>query len=148
MTGGILIHSIRSRFRCNQFFGSVILLWFLDRILSRDESLRRAYLETPITSLFISEPRLNLTTDARIWRALTAGYVQSGQTGGANFCFVQGHEARTDPKSEIKSCHAFFPTSALSSGALRMTADREASRLICRPFLELGKLTSKVGIAG
>jgi len=43
---------------------------------------------------------------------------------------VQGHEARTDPKSEIKSCHAFFPTSALSSGALRMTADREAIRLM------------------
>jgi hypothetical protein len=77
-----------------------------------------------------------LTTDARIWRALTAEYVQSGQTGGANFCFVQGHEARTDPKSEIKSCHAFFPTSALSSGALRMTTDREAIRLICQPFLE------------
>src|ERR1700704_2317923 len=89
-----------------------------------------------------------LTTDARIWRAPTAGYVQSGQTGGANFCFVQGHEARTHPKSEIRSCHAFFPTSALSSGALRMTADREAIRLICQLLSELGKLTTKVGIAG
>jgi hypothetical protein len=29
-----------------------------------------------------------------------------------------------------------------------MTADRETIRLIYQPFLELAKLTSKVGIAG
>jgi hypothetical protein len=79
---------------------------------------------------------------------LMAGYVLSGQTGGANFCFVQGHEARTDPRSEIKSCHAFFPTSDLLSGVLRMTADHEAILLICQPFPGLESSHPKLGSLG